>query len=189
MQDHDHDDDSGSGTQDGGTTPPRSTTPAPPAAPFYVGRQDIADADDIVEEDVHVPEWAPKGATDAQRQAAVVRVRGLTGEQRDEFEGSIIVEKRDPNRKGKTKTGVEHRRMRAKLVVKSVVHPPGSAQAGQTMFDETDIGWISAKSAKALDRVFSKAQELSGLSDEDIDDLLEGFDTAGTASDDGSTSA
>lgn len=186
----DHDSDDGTQGEDAGPVQPvRSTASVAPAAPFYVGRADIAEADDIVEEDVKVPEWAPKNATEEQRAAASVRVRGLTGEQRDEFEGSIIVEKRDPQRKGKTKTGVEHRRMRAKLVVKSVVHPPGAPQAGQPMFDETDIGWIAGKSAKALDRVFSKAQELSGLTDDDIDDLLEGFEEAGTASGDGSTSA
>ncbi len=199
MNDSDHDDHSGDGEGDGAQgsgpaapaqRPASSVAPGAAApAPLYIGRQDIADADDIVEEDVRVPEWAPKGATEEEKARAVVRVRGLTGEERDEFEGSIITEKRDPLRKGKTKTGVEHRRMRAKLVVLSVVHPPGSPQAGQRVFDSTDVGWIAGKSAKALDRVFSKAQELAGLSDDDLDELLEGFEEAGTASDAGSTSA
>lgn len=177
MQDQDHDERSGEDGDVPGVSRPDSSV-APAATYGYVSRQQIADADDITEEDVPVPEWGGK-----------VRVRGLTGEQRDEFEGSIIVEKRDPDRKGKTKSSVEHRRLRAKLVVKSVVHPPDSPQAGQPMFDETDIGWIAAKSAAALDRVFSTAQRLSGMSDEDVDDLLAGFEKAGTGTDDGSTSA
>lgn len=145
----------------------------PEAPAQWLTRQEISDVDDIRQEPVNVPEWG-----------GMVMVRGLTGTERDEFEGSIIVEKRDPNRKGKTKTGIEHKQMRAKLVVMAVVHPPGTPQAGEKMFDVTDIGWISKKSAAALDRVFSKAQELSGLSDDDIDELMEdrkpgGADTTG----------
>lgn len=194
MDTHDHnaDDHSGDGENGAGAGPvqrPTESVAPAAAAPFYVSRQDIHDADDIVEEDVKVPEWAPANATDEQRAAASVRVRGLTGEERDEFEGSIVIEKRDPHRKGKTTTGIEHKRMRAKLVVKSIVFPPGDPRAGQRVFDETDIGWIAQKSAAALDRVFSKAQALSGLSDDDFDDLVEGFGGAEGSSDDGSTSA
>lgn len=187
MQDHDHDDDSATG--DEVAAAPFDGAADPGLAPFYVSRQNIADADDISEEDVRVPEWAPKGASQAQRAAAVVRVRGLTGTQRDEFEASIITEKADPTKKGRTVTKVDTTKMRAKLVVKSVVHPPTSPQAGQPMFDDTDIGWISAKGAAALDRVFSVAQRLSGLSDDDVEALVEGFGAAGTSNDDGSTSS
>lgn len=187
MQDHDHDDDSATGDDAGASLPTATQEPAP--TPFYVSRQDIADADDISEEDVRVPEWAPKNATQAQRAAAVVRVRGLTGTQRDEFEASIITEKADPTKKGRTVTKVDTTKMRAKLVVKSVVHPPESPQAGQPMFDDTDIGWISAKGAAALDRVFSVAQRLSGLSDDDVEALVEGFGAAGTSNGEGSTSS
>lgn len=141
----------------------------------YLNRQQIHDADDIEIREVDVPEWG-----------GVVCVKGITGTERDEFEGSIV---EDVQQGKKTVVKVVHKEMRAKLVVKSVVHGPGTPEAGQRMFDETDIGWISSKSAAALDRVFSAAQELAGISERDVEDLVKGFEKAEVEGTDASTSA
>lgn len=118
----------------------------------------ILESEDILEELVEVPEW--KGT---------VRVRGLTGAQRDAYEGSLL-DQRGRN----TKANLHN--ARAKLVVLSVYRPNG-----ERMFTEAQIPQIAAKSAAALNRIFKKAQELSGMTEEDISELTLGFDDAPSA--------
>lgn len=116
---------------------------------------EILGMEDIVEEFVEVPEW--KGT---------VRVRGLTGRERDAYEASCL------DQRGKsTKANLQN--ARSKLVVLSVRNPDGSR-----MFVESQISELSAKSAAALNRVWKKACDLSGMSDEDVEELTLGFDDA-----------
>ena len=116
---------------------------------------EILGMQDIVEELVEVPEW--KGT---------VRVRGLTGRERDTYEASLI-EQRGRN------TTANLVNARAKLVVLSVRSADGSR-----MFNEAQIAELSAKSAAALNRVWKKARELSGMTEEDVEELTLGFDDA-----------
>jgi hypothetical protein len=116
---------------------------------------EILGMEDIVEELVDVPEW--KGT---------VRVRGLTGRERDAYEASLL-EQRGRN----TRANLQN--ARAKLVVLSVRNVDGSR-----MFNEAQIGELSAKSASALNRVWKKALELSGMGDADVEELTLGFDDA-----------
>jgi hypothetical protein len=111
-------------------------------------REQILQADDLPFEDVEVPEW---GGT--------VRVRTLSGQERDAFEASIT-EQRGRNIR------IRPENIRARLVALSVVD-----EEGQQLFDESDIRRLGAKSAKALDRLFSVAQRLSGISNEDVEEL------------------
>ena len=117
--------------------------------------EEILGTEDILEELVEVPEW--KGT---------VRVRGLTGRERDAYEASLL-EQRGRN----TKANLQN--ARAKLVVLSVVDA-----RGQRMFTESQIPQLGAKSAAALDRIWKKARDLSGMSDEDVEELTLGFDDA-----------
>jgi hypothetical protein len=116
---------------------------------------EILGIEDILEELVEVPEW--KGT---------VRVRGLTGRERDAYEASLL-EQRGRN----TKANLQN--ARAKLVVLAVVD-----SRGQRMFTEAQIPQLGAKSAAALDRIWKKARDLSGMSDEDVEELTLGFDDA-----------
>ena len=111
-------------------------------------REQILAAVDIQHEDVEVPEW---GGT--------VRVVGLSGADRDAFEQAIT------ERKGK-RVNVNMANIRAKLVSRSLV-----GEDGILLFQESDIEALGKKSAAALDRVFSVAQRLSGLSDADVEEL------------------
>jgi hypothetical protein len=116
---------------------------------------EILGMEDIVEELVEVPEW--KGT---------VRVRGLTGRERDAYEASLL------DQRGKnTKANLQN--ARTKLVVLSVRNADGSR-----MFTEAQIGELSAKSASALNRVWKKALELAGMGDADVEELTLGFDDA-----------
>ena len=116
---------------------------------------EILGMEDIVEELVEVPEW--KGT---------VRVRGLTGRERDAYEASLL-----DQRGRSTKANLQN--ARSKLVVLSVRNSDGSR-----MFTEAQISELSAKSASALNRVWKKALELAGMGDEDVEELTLGFDDA-----------
>ncbi len=111
-------------------------------------RDAILAAQDIQTEEVDVPEWGGS-----------VLVRGMTGAERDAFEESVLTgrgKKRDVNLKN----------FRARLIVKSVVD-----KKGDRLFTMADIDALGAKSAAALGRCFDVATRLSGMSDEDVEEL------------------
>lgn len=115
-------------------------------------RDDILNVDDKVYEEIEVPEWGGS-----------VRVRGMSGTDRDAYEASII-EQRGNDRK------VNLSNARAKLVARCLV-----GGDGHLMFTPDDVRALGRKSARALERVFDKARELSGMSDEDVEKLTENF--------------
>ncbi|GAB3856580.1 hypothetical protein GCM10029963_53190 [Micromonospora andamanensis] len=115
-------------------------------------RDQILTVDDSSHEDVDVPEW---GGT--------VRVKAMTGEERDKFEAASL--------KGKGKNrDVNLANLRARLVAASVVD-----EHGQPLFHPYDVVALGKKSAAALGRVYDVAQRLAGLTDEDVDELTEDF--------------
>ena len=111
-------------------------------------RDAILQAQDLPIEDVEVKEWGGS-----------VRVRALTGAERDAFEQSIV------EQKGKS-TKMNLQNMRAKLVALTVVD-----EGGNRLFADADAKLLGKKSALALNRVFEVAQKLSGLTPEDVDEL------------------
>lgn len=117
-------------------------------------REQILDAQDIQTEVVEVPEWGGS-----------VKVQGMTGRDRDAFEAEII------ERKGKD-FSVNMRNIRAKLVSLSLVNGDG-----KRIFYEKDVAALGKKSALALDRVFTVAQELSGISTEDVEELAKNLES------------
>lgn len=115
----------------------------------YLTRDQILQAQDLPAENVHVPEWG-----------GVVRVRGLTGAERDKFEASIVVRKGD-------KTEFNPENMRAKLCAMCIVD-----EQGNRLFSDDDIKALGKKSAAALDRVFQVAQRLSGLQPGAVEEMV-----------------
>lgn len=128
-----------------------------------LSRDDILKADDIVTEEVEVPEWGGS-----------VLVRGLTGRERDEYEASMAVQRG-------SKLVPDPANLRAKLIARCVV-----GDDGNLLFTPSDVDLLGRKSGAAVDRVFEVAARLSGLSDEDMDDLEK---NSGTALSGGSSSA
>jgi len=110
---------------------------------------EILAADDNMTEDVEVPEW---GGT--------VRVKGLSGKDRDRFETTIF------KSGGKGKTDGDFSNMRARLVTLTVVN-----DKNVRIFSFDDAVKLGRKSALALDKVFAVAQRLSGLRKEDVDKI------------------
>lgn len=102
---------------------------------------------------VEVPEWG-----------GAVYVRSLSGAERDQFEASIV------QRNGKdTRTNL--RNLRARLVVLAACDEDGAA-----LFRAEDVQALGAKNAAPLDRLFSVAQRLSGLRDNDVQEMAENFE-------------
>ncbi len=117
-----------------------------------LGRQEILDAPDAQYQLVEVPEWGGS-----------VWVKGLSGSERDAFEVSLL------QGKGKNRE-VNLRNLRAKLVARSCV---ADANGGGRLFTETDVTALGGKSAAALNRVFTAAQHISGLTEEDVEELTD----------------
>lgn len=117
-----------------------------------LSREAILAYDDSQSEDVEVPEWG-----------GAVRVVGLTGAERDRFEASVV---------GNGKQ-MQLSNLRARLIAMCVVD-----ESGERLFGTADVGALGNKSAAALERVFSAAQRLSGLSEDDVAELTEDLDDA-----------
>lgn len=132
----------------------------------YLSKDDIFKADDRPTRDVEVPEW---GGT--------VRVRGLSGAARDEFEESL----RETRPDGTTVPNLLN--SRAKLASLCIVD-----EDGNQMFNEFEVGRLSLKSSAALDRVVNAASELSALPGSTAEAVLEGNSEAAESGGSGSTS-
>ena len=119
-------------------------------------RDAILAARDIETEEVAVPQW---GGT--------VMVRGMTGTERDAFEAGLIVET-----KGRRKRGgdpeVNLKNARAKLCVCCIVDENGSR-----VFRMEDAKALGQKSGAAIDLIYDVAMRLSGISEDDVQDLAE----------------
>ena len=120
-----------------------------------LNKDQIKTVPDIETLDVEVPEW---GGT--------VRLKSLTGAERDRFEAGVV------QGQGKSAT-VNMQNLRAKLVAQSVI-----GEDGKPLFTEADANWLGEKSAKALNRLFNAAQQLSGLSESDVKELAGNFTAA-----------
>lgn len=112
----------------------------------------ILEARDLTFEDVDVPEW---GGT--------VRVRALSGWERDRFEDGLMTGR------GK-KRQVSMQNARARLAALTIID-----EEGQPLFAEADTQALGRKSAAALERVFEVAMRLAGISDGDMEEMTENF--------------
>lgn len=117
---------------------------------MILNRDQILQAQDLVTETVNVPEWGGS-----------VLVRAMTGEERDQYEASVV------EQKGKD-TKVNMRNARAKLVAISVVD-----ESGEKLFTQADVAALGKKSAAALQRVFNAAMKMSGISEDDLKEITE----------------
>jgi len=131
-----------------------------------LGAKDILEAPAPEMELVSVPEWG-----------GAVFVRPMTGTERDSFEASIMHEVKGAN--GKTEWKPTFDNLRARLCVRCMC----DAQGNRLFTDEQAIV-LGRTSAKALDRVYSVAQKLNGVTDADIEELAknsEGTDSDGSS--------
>lgn len=109
-----------------------------------LSKEEILKADDLKTEIIEVPEWGGS-----------VIIKAMTGKLRDEFEQDIVSGKK-----------IKMSNIRAKLCQVSIVDGNGDL-----LFNTSDIVKLGGKSAAALDRCFSIASRLSGISKDDVEDL------------------
>lgn len=104
-------------------------------------KDQIIGADDLPYQDIEVPEWGGS-----------VRVRTMTGSERDAFEDSIskVVD---------GKFEMDRKDYRAKLLSRVLVD-----DKGQRIFSDKEVDLLGRKSAKAIGRLMDVAQELNALS-------------------------
>ena len=112
----------------------------------------ILEVSDLVTEEVEVPAWGGS-----------VLVRSLTARERGMFTAAIV----DQNAGGRT---IKLADVQIKLCAMAIVD-----EQGKRLFDEADISKLGRKSAGALQLVFEVAQRLSGLSEEQVVELVEDF--------------
>lgn len=108
-----------------------------------LSRDSILEADDRKTESVDVPEWGGE-----------VLVRALSGTERDSYEQSLVQLRKGGDAVPKLDN------LRAKLVARTVVD-----EEGNLLFRREDVNALGQKSAVALERVYNKAIELSGMGD------------------------
>lgn len=111
-------------------------------------KDQILKADDLPFKDVEVPEW---GGT--------VRVRGMTGSERDDFE-------KDTLKIEDGEVATDRSNYRAKFLARCVVD-----EKNQLLFSEKDIQALGRKSHRALDRAFKVALDMSGMSRKEAESI------------------
>jgi hypothetical protein len=121
-----------------------------------LSKDQILSADDRKTEEVEVPEWGGS-----------VLIRTLTGRERDAFEATTVRTKG-----GKQEANYEN--FRARFVAECVVDENGKKLFGS----RSEVLMLGNKSVAALQRVFNAAQELNGMSEDDVEELTEGFEQA-----------
>src|SRR5690349_5982568 len=104
-------------------------------------RELILQADDLQREEVPVPEWGLS-----------VFVRTMTGRERDRFEALHQSMSLDD--------------FRARVALFTVCD-----SEGRPLFTEADIPALSAKSARALDRIAARAMQLNRITEADVEEL------------------
>lgn len=115
---------------------------------------DIFGFDDSRIELVEVPEWGGS-----------VYVRSLTGTERDSFEADMV----SATGKGGTREA-NFENLRAKLVARTACD-----EDGKSLFSLKDLEKLGNKNAAALDRLYDVGARLSGLKEEDKEELLDNF--------------
>lgn len=113
-----------------------------------LGKAEILAASDLATEQVEVPEWG-----------GAVIIRSMTGIQRDAYENSLMAKDAD----GKYRVDTEN--MRVKLVLYCAVD-----EAGNQLFDASELTSLAGKNAVILERLFNAAQTLNGLNKGAVED-------------------
>lgn len=113
-----------------------------------LNRAAILAANDLSTETVDVPEWA-----------GAVIIRSMTGAQRDAYETSLLTK----DASGRYTIDTEN--MRAKLVIFTAVD-----ETGTPLFTLDDLPALASKNAAVIERLFSAAQRINGLSKDAVAD-------------------
>lgn len=112
----------------------------------FLDKAAILSAVDLTPVRLAVPEWG-----------GAVYLKPMSGAQRDTFEQMAVqaTERKD------------YRGMKAKMAVMALCD-----SAGSRLFADGDAAALAEKGAKALERIFQRIQEINGLADKDVEELV-----------------
>ena len=116
-------------------------------------RDAILGADDLPIERVEVPDWG-----------GCIYVKTLTGTERDQFEQMAT------DRRAKKRFDV--RGLKVRLIGMALCDKTGKLLFG----GDSDVEQLNKKSGAALERVYKTVSKLSGLTQEDLEELAADFD-------------
>ena len=114
----------------------------------FLSKEDILCKDDLKYEIVDCPEWGGK-----------VRLKTMTGLERDNFESSLF----------EGKTGSEkmnYKNLRAKLLALCIVD-----EEGKRLFVDREVDALGNKSAKVLDKLYDVARKLNAIGEKEVEEL------------------
>jgi hypothetical protein len=94
------------------------------------------------------------------RQTKQVWIQGMTGKQRDAWEASLVVGRGNRRR-------MDTLNIRARLAVRCLVDKP----AGERLFSDAEAEILGNLPVAILNPIFEQAQRLSGVGDNDIEEL------------------
>ena len=89
----------------------------------------------------------------------------MTGAEREDFETVV-------QRASSSKGGLDLRGLKIKLVTLTLC-----TEDGELLFDATDQIVLNGKSAMVIDRIFQVSQRLSGLTNEDAEEMVGNSDS------------
>ena len=112
-----------------------------------LSRIEILEANDLQREKIEVPDWGGS-----------VYIQTINGFERDAFESRCIAARKNGS--------LDTKLLKAQLVILSLFD-----EDGKRIFNENDINDLNRKSSKVIDDLFTVAQRISGLSDDDVDEL------------------
>ncbi len=121
----------------------------------------IEDAD---AEWVDLSRWAGDGAG--------VWIRSMTAEERDGYEQGLIKQSQGRNARGGS-VEMDLRNARAKLVARCAVN---AEVDGVRIFTDGDAAKIGKKNAPMIDALYDVASRVSGIRQEDLDEVLKDFE-------------
>ncbi|MEV6791242.1 phage tail assembly chaperone [Streptomyces sp. NPDC051320] len=125
-----------------------------------LSRDGILGADDMMIEPVPCPEWGD-----------TVLIRGLTGEERDDWEESVQQIRQLPD--GSREMHFDRRNARARFLVLCIVD-----ETGQRIFKDSDAPALGKKNGKVLDRLYDVGAALSGITEEAQEEIEGNSDAA-----------
>jgi len=122
-------------------------------------KEQIRDFNDLKRQEVQVEAWGN----------GTIIVREPTSKERDDYEQGLLVAKRV----GKSmEVTPNFTNAKAKLVVKCAINDDGTR-----MFKDSDAEWLGDKSANAIAQIVEVIERLGRMSQKDIDELTENFET------------
>ncbi len=118
-----------------------------------LSKEQILKKEDLPRKAVKVPEWGGE-----------VLIRALTAKERDSYEQSMI-ETHGTGKNMEIRPNLSN--AKAKLVSRSAIDDEGN----RLFTSEKDVIDLGGKSASAMNKLYTVACELSGISSQDIEDL------------------